>query len=238
LFKAAVGDRPNILVVEDDPGIAEAVVYALEREGMSAVAVGTLAAAQELRAASHPEGAADLVVLDLGLPDGSGYSLLAEWRRSPRPPRVIVLTSREGEVDCVAALEAGADDFMSKPFSPRTLVARVRAVLRRDAAFPQIAGDAGELAIDGDRRSASYRAKELPLTKIEFDLLAVLAEAPGRVRSREHLVHRVWGDTFALTERTVDSHIKALRRKLEEAGAPKLIVSVRGVGFKLKEASP
>lgn len=226
------GSRPQVLVVEDDAGIAEAVAYALEREGMTAVCAPSI---QRARAASS---GADLAVLDLGLPDGSGFTLLQEWRASPAGPAVIVLTSRDAEIDCVASLEAGADDFVAKPFSPRALVARVRAVLRRTTPSSG-AGEArvSSLVMDAERRSARYAGRELPLTRLEFDLLAVLAGAPGRVYSRDQLVEHVWGGEHALTERTVDTHVKALRRKLGEAGAPaSFIAAVRGVGFKLSEA--
>lgn len=228
---------PNVLVVEDDGAIADAVLYALRKEGMGAEPAPTLARARErIRAC-------DLVILDLGLPDGSGFSLLGDVSHAPAEsrPRVIVLTSRDEDVDCVAALEAGADDFVTKPFSPRALVARARAVMRR-AAPGAAASEAphgpkqGKLLVDLERRRATFDGRELALTKLELDLLAAIAEAPGRVRTRAHLVARVWGDAYALTERTVDSHLKALRRKLEEAGAPAAFIeTVRGVGFRLRE---
>jgi len=226
--------HPRVLVVEDDPGIADAVVYALQRDGMTAFAAPSLAAARA--------GAAgvDLAILDLGLPDGSGFTLLSEWRAQGRGPAVIVLTSRDAEIDCVASLEAGADDFVAKPFSPRALVARVRAVLRRGmagAASPP-ATDATPLAVDAERRTVTYAGRAVALTRLEFELLAALASSPGRVHTRDQLVQRVWGGDYALTDRTVDSHVKALRRKLGEAGAaPSLITAVRGVGFKLCETS-
>jgi DNA-binding response OmpR family regulator len=215
------------LVVEDEPAIAEVVAFALRRDGMPAEVAGTLAAGRELAAGT------DLVVVDLGLPDGSGYDLVTELARLPRAPRVIVLSSRDEEVEGVAALEAGADDFVRKPFSPRALVARARAVLRRGARAPAApSGDA--LHVDLSRREASYAGVRLALTRTELDLLAALASAPGRVFSRGQLVERVWGG-HALTERTVDSHVKLLRRKLGEAGAPELVLAVRGVGFKLSD---
>jgi DNA-binding response OmpR family regulator len=247
----------QVLVVEDDRAIAEAVVYALKRDGVLARWVDTLAGARE----GGPDS--DLLILDLTLPDGSGFSLLDELRRWPRAPRVIVLTSRDEDVDCVAALEAGADDFVTKPFSPRALVARVRAVLRRGQATsapapagpasagppapgaaapgaatppPSAAAPAAGLVVDAERRRVTFGGREVGLTKIEFDLLAALAATPGRVRTRGQLVETVWGPSYALTERTVDSHLKGLRRKLEEAGAPaSLVETVRGVGFRLRE---
>lgn len=216
----------RVLVVEDDGPIADAVLHALRREGMEADVAATVAAARAC-VSSY-----DVAILDLGLPDGSGFSLIPLARRS------IVLTSRDEDVECVAALEAGADDFVGKPFSPRALVARVRAVTRRD--HPQSEGArlserARGLTIDGERRSARWFDRELQLTRTEFDLLAVLAEAPGRVRTRDQLVSRVWGDDYALAERTVDSHLKGLRKKLGEVGAEGLIETVRGVGFTLRE---
>jgi DNA-binding response OmpR family regulator len=230
---APVTGSPRVLVVEDDAGIAEAVVYALERDGMQARIAGSIERARA------PDAAFDVAVLDLGLPDGSGYTLLGEWRARGDRPAVIVLTSRDGEVDCVASLEAGADDFVPKPFSPRALVARIRAVLRRRAAVPAPRASVrtvGPLQIDLDRRTVTFEGRPLELTKIELDLLAVLATSPGRVHTRERLVEQVWGGRIAMTERNVDSHVKALRRKLGEAGAgPELITAVRGVGFKLDE---
>jgi two-component system catabolic regulation response regulator CreB len=223
-----------VLVVEDDVGIADAVVYALQRDGQTAQVAGSLEAARAVTGF-------DLAVLDLGLPDGSGYTLLGEWRARGAGPAVIVLTSRDEEVDCVACLEAGADDFVPKPFSPRALVARARAVLRRrvsPAEAPPVPTLRGPLQVDPDRRLVSYNGVRVELTKVEFDLLGVLARSQGRVHTREQLVQQVWGGRYALTERTVDSHIKALRRKLGEAGAAaSLILAVRGVGFKLSETS-
>ena len=198
---------------------------------MDVARAGTLA---DARTANGPR---DVVVLDLGLPDGSGFSLIPELRRQPDGPRIIVLTSRDEDVECVAALDADADadDFVTKPFSPRALAARVRAVARR-AAEDRTPRASSALVIDDERRRASFAGNALPLTKIDFDLLAVLAEARGRVRTREHLVRCVWGDTYALAERTVDSHFKGLRRKLAAAGAPATFIdTVRGAGFALRE---
>ncbi len=225
--------RVRVLVVEDDPAISDAVAYALEKEGMQAEVASSLAAARPLL------GACDVMVLDLVLTDGSGFTLLREVQARTPPPRVLVLTSRDEEVDCVAALEAGADDYVTKPFSPRALVARLRAILRRGSAPASVAAGearAGGLRVDREARRATFDDAELSLTKLEFDLLAALAEAPGRVLTRDQLVDKVWGGAYALTPRTVDSHFKGLRRKLVLAGAPDgLIETVRAVGFRLRD---
>jgi len=240
LFKPAMRGEASrsgprrVLVVEDDPGIADAVMYALQRDGMTAVGAPSLAAARVAVAG------VDLAILDLGLPDGSGFTLLSEWRAPGGGPAVIVLTSRDAEIDCVASLEAGADDFVPKPFSPRALVARVRAVLRRGAAIAASLPEAAAtpLVLDAERRTVTYAGRAVELTRLEFELLAALASKPGHVQTRDQLVERVWGGDYAITERTVDSHVKALRRKLAEAGAtPAFIAAVRGVGFKLSEPS-
>jgi two-component system catabolic regulation response regulator CreB len=221
-----------VLVVEDDAAIAEAILYALGRDGMTAQHASTLAEAAPLMTAC------DVLVLDLGLPDGSGFSLLRDAQRVATPPRVLVLTSRDEEVDCVAALEAGADDYVTKPFSPRVLVARVRAVVRRGSGAIVVDPAATGLVVDMPRRRVTFRGTEIALTKIELDLLDVLVHAPGRVHTREQLVEKVWGGDYALTPRTVDSHVKGLRRKLLDAGAPEgLIETVRAVGFRLRETS-
>jgi two-component system catabolic regulation response regulator CreB len=221
----------RILVVEDEPAIAESLAYALGREGYAVATAGTLAAAdRELETA-------ELVVLDLMLPDGSGFDLLGRLRARAAPPAVIVLSSRDAEADRVAALETGADDYVTKPFSPREIVARVRAVLRRSHATPP--GDAAPpaelpLRVDEASRRAFVHGRPIELTKVEFDLLACLLGGPGRVFTRAQLIDRVWGDGFAITDRTIDSHVKGLRRKVAEAGGePGLVETVRGVGYRV-----
>ena len=222
----------RILVVEDEPAIAESVAYALGRDGFSV----TLAATAT-DAATLVDGA-DLVVLDLMLPDGSGFDLIARWRKNKHIP-VIVLSSRDGEADRVVALEAGADDYVTKPFSPREVVARVRAVLRRSQmeAASGAPGPAPVISLDASTRRARANGSNLELTRVEFDVLSCLLEQPGRVYSRSELIGRVWGDGFAITDRTIDSHVKALRKKVAEAGAePGLIETVRGVGYRVTDA--
>jgi two-component system catabolic regulation response regulator CreB len=224
---ARMGNR--ILVVEDEPAIAESVAYALGRDGFSVTLAPTAGAAAAL------VDGADLVVLDLMLPDGSGFDLITRWRKHTQIP-VIVLSSRDGEADRVVALEAGADDYVTKPFSPREVVARVRAVLRRSQMEQAAARAMPALTADGVTRRALANGSGLELTRVEFDVLACLLEQPGRVYSRGELISRVWGDGFAITDRTIDSHVKALRKKVAEAGAePGLIETVRGVGYRVTD---
>jgi DNA-binding response OmpR family regulator len=217
----------RLLVVEDEPAIAESLAYALRRAGYETVVAQTYREAWEAR-----EGAA-LIVLDLMLPDGSGFDLISALRSAKDATPIIVLSSRDGEADRVAALDSGADDYVTKPFSPREVVARIGAVLRRP---PPSDARATPLSLDPDRRSASYRGLPLDLTRVEFDLLGALLEQPGHVQSRPQLIARVWGDGFAITDRTIDSHIKSLRKKLAEAGASgDVIATVRGVGYRIAE---
>jgi len=220
----------HILVVEDEPAIAESVAYALRRDGFSVSLAGTLAEAESER------DRADLVVLDLMLPDGSGFDFIGALRAARPGKPVIVLSSRDGEADRVAALETGADDYVTKPFSPREIVARVRAVLRRTSAqgLPAEPPNLPPILVDRATRRAEVGGSPLELTRVEFDLLACMLDGPGRVYTRAELIDRVWGDGFAITDRTIDSHVKALRRKLGEAGGdPRMLETVRGVGYRI-----
>ncbi len=222
----------TILVVEDEPAIQESVAYALKREGFLVDTAGTLSAAQDFLTQ------ADLVLLDLMLPDGSGFDLISTLRGAGRLTPIIVLSSRDAEADRIAALENGADDYVTKPFSPREVVARVRAVLRRVALPATVLLDEGHLALDQDTRRARVFGRALELTRVEFDVLACLLSNQGHVYTREQLISQVWGAGFAITDRTVDSHVKSLRRKIAEAGAdPSLIETVRGVGYRVTHAS-
>ncbi len=225
-----LGVAQRIIVVEDEPAIAESVAYSLERDGYSVAAAATVAEAREL------VDSADLVVLDLILPDGDGINILRRLRQSGSRAAVIVLSSRDAEADRILALEMGADDYVTKPFSPREVVARVRAVLRRTSLATS--ADANStippLRVDRDTRRAVVHKQSLDLTRVEFDLLATLLDVPGRVYTRAQLIDRVWGDGFALSDRTVDSHVKLLRRKIGEAGGnADWIETVRGVGYRV-----
>jgi two-component system catabolic regulation response regulator CreB len=218
----------TILIVEDEPAIAESLAYALEREGFTTHTAHDFSSAWTLR------NGAQLMVLDLMLPDGNGVDLLGQLRAEGSRTPVIVLSSREAEADRVGALEAGADDYVTKPFSPREVVARIRAVLRRavggsTASHPPI-------AIHPANRKATVAGQPLDLTRVEFDLLSVLSITPGKVYTRADLIDRVWGAGFRITDRTIDSHIKSLRRKVAEAGGDaNWIETVRGVGYCLSE---
>jgi two-component system catabolic regulation response regulator CreB len=233
---------PRILVVEDEPAIAESISYGLRRDGYTVAIAPTLADAER-----ELEGV-DLVILDLMLPDGSGFDLLGKVRQKDTGIAVIVLSSRDAEADRVAALETGADDYVTKPFSPREIVARVRAVLRRaqpregapstSSQPPTALSPKGTLplVVEEATRRAFVLGKEVELTRVEFDLLSCLLGAPGRVFTRAQLIDRVWGDGFAITDRTIDSHVKSLRRKVTDAGGhPAMIETVRGVGYRVNE---
>jgi Response regulators consisting of a CheY-like receiver domain and a winged-helix DNA-binding domain len=226
--------RQTILVVEDEAGIADTIVYALKTEGFAPVWKRT--AAEALEVVRDEEIA--LAILDVGLPDASGLDVCREIRRRGEMP-VIFLTARSAEVDRVVGLELGADDYVTKPFSPRELTARVRAILRR-------ANGNGGAAKAGARKSAwehdearcriLFRGNALELTRNEYRLLATLVKAPGRVFSREQLMQAAWDDPGAAMDRTVDAHVKLLRAKLRAVGADEdAIVTHRGLGYALKD---
>jgi DNA-binding response OmpR family regulator len=223
----------EILIIEDEVGIAESLAYLLRQEGFGVRQTARLGDGREAAARS------DLIILDLMLPDGSGLELLRDLRTTARTP-VIILTSRHSEVDRVVGLELGADDYVVKPFSPREVVARVKAVLRRTTPEVEapVAPDGQPLIqVDPDKRQATIGGKALSLSKIEFDLLACLASSPGRVFTRVRLLDEVWGDDSAVADRTVDVHLKAVRRKIAALGEdPDLIETVRGVGYRAREA--
>lgn len=225
--------RPKVLVVEDERAVADSIVYALRTDGCEPVWVGTGEDARAVLAG----GDVSLVVLDVGLPDCNGFDLCREIRRTREVP-VIFLTARSEEMDRVIGLEIGADDYVSKPFSPRELSARVRAVLRRSQARPASPSEvpAMPFEIDDRRRVISFFGRPLDLTRTEYRILEVLLRHPGWVYSREQLMELVWDDPGAAVDRTVDSHVKALRAKLRDI-RPEVdpIVTHRGQGYSLQE---
>jgi len=218
----------RILVVDDEPNIVELLRLYLEKEGFAVIAArdGDEALALHLR---HDP---DLVILDLMLPKRDGFDVCREIRRRGETP-VLMLTARADDVDSIVGLELGADDYATKPFNPRALVARVKAILRRTtatAAGPRPL-EVGSLRIDGRRREAAVGDRRLELRAREFDLLAALARDPGVVLTRDGLLEDVWGTDFPGETRTVDVHVAELRKKLGDDGPA--IETVRGVGYRL-----
>jgi two-component system catabolic regulation response regulator CreB len=230
-------EKPTILVVEDEPAIADTIQYALESEGFRCLRLEVGAGVVEVLD-SRPVA---LVVLDIGLPDTSGIEVCRQIRQRHDVP-VIFLTARAGEVDRVVGLELGADDYVTKPFSPRELAARVKAVLRRarsapgDQAPPPSPPPTGAFALDEERRQITYFGRPLELSRYEYRLLVVLLKRPGRVYSRDQLLELVWDAPEASLDRTVDAHIKNLRAKLRDV-RPDVdpIATHRGTGYSLKE---
>lgn len=229
--------QAHVLLVEDDKAVADTIVYALSTDGFAVHWASTGEAAREaLRA-----GGIAIVVLDVGLPDVNGFDLCRELRREYSLP-ILFLTARGEETDRVVGLEIGADDYVTKPFSPRELSARVRAILRRAGAHNGAKQTAAErqgtlpFVVDAARRVVRYFDAPLDLTRTEYELLVALVRSPGRVFTREQLLQMIWSDPGASTDRSVDSHIKALRAKLR-AVRPGLdaIVTHRGEGYALSE---
>jgi len=221
-----------ILLVDDEPAIRESLAFALRRDGFD------VEQAASLREARNLTDAAELVILDLVLPDGNGLEFLRALRSRSDVP-VIVLTSRDEETDRVVGLELGADDYVIKPFSPREVAARVRAVLRRASKAAQPEEQpvrAGALSLDASTRKAAIADRELLLSRTEFNLLSLFLRSPGRVFERSQILDAVWGSEVVVGDRTVDVHVKALRRKIEEAGGdPRMLETVRGVGYRLRD---
>ena len=211
----------RVLVVEDDPSVAEPLLQGLARHGLEATWV--VYAQQALVQAPQ----SDVVILDLGLPDADGLDFLRELRRTSDVP-VIITTARGDEADRIVGLELGADDYVVKPFSVRELAARVRAVSRRRRTESPLHGN--RVHLDRARREVVVDGALVDLTAKEFDVLAVLAEEPGRAVTRQELFSRVWDPVWVGTGKTLDVHVASLRRKL---GDPELIRTVRGVGYRL-----
>lgn len=227
---------PRILIVEDEPSICENVVYALEADGFQVVAVGTGREALEKLKAQEFQ----LIILDVGLPDMTGFEVCKVVRKTLSLP-ILFLTARSSEVDRVVGLEIGGDDYVVKPFSPRELVARVRAILRRMSAVPLSVSCnvATPLSIDDTRCQAIYFGVALNLSRYEFRMLKAFVAHPGRVFSREQLMEHASEEPDASMERTVDTHIKTLRARMRgvRAGVDPIITH-RGMGYSLVEQWP
>ncbi|MDQ1566222.1 MAG: hypothetical protein QOF96_1102 [Actinomycetota bacterium] len=225
----------TVLVVDDEPKIVDVVREYLEHAGFAVRTAGDGPAALERARALAP----DLVVLDLGLPGLDGLDVARQLRRSSRVP-VIILTARGDEVDRIIGLELGADDYLVKPFSPRELVARVRAVLRRVDERDAAGGDEpivrGDVVVDPARRRVTVVGRPVDLTPTEFDLLAHLARQPGRVFTRAQLLTAIHGVAVESYERAVDAHVKNLRRKLEpDPRHPRYVLTAHGIGYRFTD---
>jgi DNA-binding response OmpR family regulator len=220
---------PHLLLVEDDPAIRSALVRALTERGHGVRTAATgMAGLQEA-----VDGRPDLVVLDLGLPDMDGCTVLSMLRAVSQVP-VIVATARDDEREVVRALDAGADDYVVKPFAADHLEARIRAVLRRGGASEPTTVEVGALRIDSGAREVTLAGAPVELSRKEFDLLAHLATKVGTVVSKRELLSEVWHQPYGGGDKTVDVHLSWLRRKLGESAAePRYVISVRGVGVKL-----
>jgi two-component system, OmpR family, alkaline phosphatase synthesis response regulator PhoP len=223
----------RILIVDDEPKITQLVRDYLERSGFAVVTARDGREAVMRARTDRP----DLIVLDLGLPDLDGLDVTRQLRRDSQVP-IIMLTARDGEADRVAGLELGADDYVTKPFSPRELVARVRAVLRRQAGA--VGGEllrAGDLELDVPKMRAEVSGRAIDLTTTEFQLLAALGRQPGRIFTRGQLLDAIHGVAFESYERAIDAHVKNIRRKLEpDPRRPRYLLTVYGVGYRLADA--
>ena len=231
--------QPHVLLLEDDPAIARTVCYALERDGIRCTHSLLIVDARQQWAS----GRYDALLLDVGLPDGNGLDWCRQLRASGVTAPMLVLSARGEEMDRVLGLELGADDYLTKPFSPRELVARTRALLRRVQQFSapapsaplQPAQSASVLQVDEAGQRSLLQGQPLDLTRREYQLLACLVAAKGRILSREHLLDTVWGSDSDSTDRTVDTHIKTLRAKLRAVLPESDFISThRGMGYSLR----
>ena len=222
----------RILVADDDPHIREVICFALRRAGMETVEAATGAEALARAKAEAPS----LVVLDIGMPEMDGLDVCRALRRTSEVP-ILFLSARDEEIDRVVGLELGADDYVTKPFSPRELVARVNAILKRLQPRPAETAETvlshGALRLDPETRIASFLAAEIALTATEFAILARLLRRPEIVLSRGQIMDAAYGPSIHVSDRTVDSHIRNIRAKLAAAGCEGGIVTIHGVGFKL-----
>lgn len=216
--------NPVVVVIDDEPSILEVSQRYFEHAGFTVYTAVNGSSGLALVRAIQP----DLVVLDVMLPELNGFQVLEMIRAESNTP-VLMLTARGEEIDRLRGLESGADDYLVKPFSPRELVARAKAILRRGAPVGERL-HYGSLELELTNRIMSLEGQELNLTQIEFDLLALLARSPGRLWAREELLERIWGADFAGVDRVVDVHLSSLRRKLGGAGV--MIQTVRGIGYR------
>ncbi|MFC0203654.1 response regulator transcription factor [Novosphingobium soli] len=223
----------TILVVDDDPHIRQLLVFAFGKAGLETIEAGD----GEEALARVEQRCPDLVVLDINMPRMDGLEVCRRLRATSQVP-IFFLSSRDDEIDRVLGIELGGDDYVVKPFSPREVVARAMAILRRTAAPPPATDAApvlrhGLLALDPESWTAQWDGREVPLTVTEFTILRTLLTAPSRIFSRDQIIDRVRGPGFALTDRTIDSHVRNLRRKFAEAGGTDLVETRAGIGYRI-----
>jgi len=221
----------RLLIVEDERNIAMGLKDDLELEGYQVEVTGSGKQAQQM----VEQDGYDLILLDLRLPDKDGYEICRELRRAGNDVSIIMLTARAEESDKILGLDLGADDYVTKPFNPMELRARIRAVLRRHAAHHPELIEFGDYELDTARMELRKQGRTIELSPTEFKLLVILAKHPGRVFSREQLLDGAWGSNVFVMERTVDTHISNLRKKIEpDPSHPTIIVSIRGMGYRFE----
>lgn len=223
----------NILVVDDDAHIMDVISYALEKSGHSFVTAKDGREALEKFEASD----VDLIILDVGLPEMDGLEVCRQIRKTSEVP-ILFLSARDDEIDRVLGLEIGGDDYVTKPFSPRELMARVNVILKRSNSVPEkqeLEGTLtkGVLSLDVEHRSAKVRETSLSLTAIEFNILKTILARPRMAFSRDQIMTAAWPDNVHVSERTIDSHVRNLRSKLGSAGCDNAVETVHGIGFRL-----
>jgi two-component system OmpR family response regulator len=219
----------KILVVDDDPRLRDLVAIALERSGYLVIT----AADGQLALIHAAREAPDLIVLDIGLPEMDGFEVCRRIRTRSDVP-ILFLTARDDEIDRILGLELGADDYVIKPFSPRELVARVKAILKRTTQGAATLTRHGLITLDRKAHTCLVGDQPVTLTATEFSLLAEVTLAAGQVRTRTQLIHALWGNASLVADRTLDSHLRNLRRKLAEGGCPDAVETLHGVGIRLK----
>ena len=228
----------RILVVDDDPHIRDVICFALEKAGLK-----TLQAENGAEALARLDaGGADLIILDVGMPEVDGLEVCRRVRKGADTP-ILFLSARDEEIDRVLGLELGGDDYVTKPFSPRELVARVAAILKRARPGARPAGEGdilrhGALMLDGPRFVAEFAGQALGLTALEFMLMRVLAQRPGIVFSRERIMENAYEGNIHVSDRTIDSHVRNIRSKFAALGCASAIETVHGVGFRLGDLAP
>jgi two-component system OmpR family response regulator len=219
-----------ILIVDDDPGIRDVISFAMEKAGFVVEIVGDGAAALSAFQAHNP----DLIVLDIGLPEMDGLDVCRTIRKSSDVP-ILFLTARDDEIDRVLGLELGGDDYVTKPFSPRELIARTKAILKRSQAIKPGASTLswGPVRLDIDRHECDFDGQEVSLTSSEFTLLSALMATPEKVLSRQEIITAVYGHNIHVSDRTVDSHLRNIRHKFAALGCTEVVTTIHGVGLRM-----